>query len=376
MTGETARIHVEGLSLSVPTFLQDDRSASSWLSTLAVAAFRPSRREWRTILSDISFELRDGDRLALLGRNGAGKSTLLRVLNGAFHPTRGTVEVSGSRQALLNIALGFNGEATVRENVFLRGTAMGLPLKRLHELVPEILAFAGLEEKANHRLKTLSSGQRMRLGFSVSTCVQHDVMLMDEWIGTGDSEFIARAKQRMSSRVNGSRIVVLASHNTGLLKDVCNKGMVLEDGKMVFFGDIMSSLKAYHTLMATPRVHDTHGPVDLATYGCLEEASLVDGVLHLRGWAAHGGGAAKALGVDILGERHLLEHVERVARGDVQRNLGLADVDCGFRATLPLPGIDTLSQLRGNLHMFGGGTPERMDGPFRLGPAVLKALEP
>ena len=276
MTGETARIHVQGLSLSIPTFLQDDRSASSWLSTLAVAAFRPSRREWRTLLSDISFELRDGDRLALLGRNGAGKSTLLRVLNGAFHPTSGTVEVSGSRQALLNIALGFHGEATVRENVFLRGTAMGLPLRRLHELVPEVLAFAGLEEKANHRLKTLSSGQRMRLGFSVSTCVQHDVMLMDEWIGTGDAEFITRAKKRMSSRVNGSRIVVLASHNTGLVKDVCNKGMVIEDGKMLFFGDIMSALSSYHSLMAAPRTGDAE-PVDLATYGCLEEVRLVVG---------------------------------------------------------------------------------------------------
>ena len=374
MTGETARIHVQGLSLSIPTFLQDDRSASSWLSTLAVAAFRPSRREWRTLLSDISFELRDGDRLALLGRNGAGKSTLLRVLNGAFHPTSGTVEVSGSRQALLNIALGFHGEATVRENVFLRGTAMGLPLRRLHELVPEVLAFAGVEEKANHRLKTLSSGQRMRLGFSVSTCIQHDVILMDEWIGTGDAEFITRAKKRMSSRVNGSRIVVLASHNAGLVKDVCNKGLVIEDGRMLFFGDIMSALSSYHALMATPKAGESE-PADLATYGCLEEIRFEDGVLHLRGWAAHGGNRAASLAVDVLGERYYLEDVERVARGDVQRNLGLADAECGFRAKLALPGVETPSAMRGNLHMFGGGTPERLDGPFRLGPAVLKVLE-
>ena len=374
MTGETARIHVQGVSLSIPTFLQDDRSASSWLSTLAVAAFRPSRREWRTLLSDISFDLRDGDRLALLGRNGAGKSTLLRVLNGAFHPTSGTVEVSGSRQALLNIALGFNGEATVRENVFLRGTAMGLPLAKLHELVPDILAFAGLEEKANHRLKTLSSGQRMRLGFSVSTCIQHDVILMDEWIGTGDAEFITRAKKRMSSRVNGSRIVVLASHNAGLVKDVCNKGLVIEDGRMLFFGDIMSALSSYHALMATPKAGESE-PADLATYGCLEEIRFEDGVLHLRGWAAHGGNRAASLAVDVLGERYYLEDVERVARGDVQRNLGLADAECGFRAKLALPGVETPSAMRGNLHMFGGGTPERLDGPFRLGPAVLKVLE-
>ena len=367
-------IRLDKVSLSVPIYLQRERTGRNWASMLFAAAFDPPRRETIRLLDEISFEAVEGDRVAILGRNGAGKSTLLRVLNGAFHPTSGTVEVSGSRQALLNIALGFHGEATVRENVFLRGTAMGLPLRRLHELVPEVLAFAGLEEKANHRLKTLSSGQRMRLGFSVSTCVQHDVMLMDEWIGTGDAEFITRAKKRMSSRVNGSRIVVLASHNTGLVKDVCNKGMVIEDGKMLFFGDIMSALSSYHALMATPKAGESE-PADLATYGCLEEIRFEDGVLHLRGWAAHGGKRAEALAVDVLGERHLLTVVERVARGDVQRNLGLADLECGFRATLPLPGVESPSALRDTLHMFGGGTPERMDGPFRLAPAVVKALE-
>src|SRR5690606_26115993 len=127
-----------------------------------------------------------------------------------------------------------------------RGVAMGLHSGFLREHVEEIMEFAGLQQKAGHRLRTLSSGQRLRLGYAISTSVQHDIMLMDEWVGTGDANFMARAKERMQNRVSGSRIVVLASHSVGLLRDVCNKGIVLEGGRKVFTGDITAALGAYH----------------------------------------------------------------------------------------------------------------------------------
>ncbi|RNF84361.1 ABC transporter ATP-binding protein [Montanilutibacter psychrotolerans] len=238
-----------GVSLEVPIYLQNERSAKTWFATLLNAAFDPPRRETRTVLSDIGFEAHDGDRIALIGRNGAGKSTLLRVLNGAFTPTRGAVEVNGSCQALLNVSLGFNAEATVRENIFLRGTAIGLRSSQIRHLIEPVVEFAGLTEKIGHRLKTLSAGQRMRLGFAISTSVQHDIMLMDEWIGTGDTEFIAKAKERLAGRVDGSRIVVLASHNAGLLNSVCNKGIVLERGRMIFYGGIKEALASYRDLI-------------------------------------------------------------------------------------------------------------------------------
>lgn len=243
------------VSLEVPIYLQSERSAKTWFSTLLGAAFDPPRRETRTLISDVSFAAHDGDRIALIGRNGAGKSTLLRLLNGAFTPTKGLVEVNGSCQALLNVSLGFNAEATVRENIFLRGTAIGLRSAHIRNLVEPVVEFAGLQEKVNHRLKTLSAGQRMRLGFAISTSVQHDIMLMDEWIGTGDSEFIAKAKEHLAGRVNGSRIVVLASHNSGLLSSVCNKGMVMERGRMIFYGGIKEALSAYRELIQ-------NGPVE------------------------------------------------------------------------------------------------------------------
>lgn len=245
----SALLNAHQLTLELPIFLQADRSAQSWVSSLWGAAFDPPRREFRKILDDISFSAGEGDRIGIVGRNGAGKSTLLRVLTGAYQPTNGWLEISGSRQALLNISLGFNGEATVRENVLLRGTAMGLRTRQLRELMGPVLEFAELGEKANHRLKTLSSGQRLRLGFSIATAVQQDIMIMDEWIGAGDASFIKKARDRMRGRVDGAKIVILASHNFSLLKDVCNKGLVIEGGRLRYFGSIDESLREYELML-------------------------------------------------------------------------------------------------------------------------------
>jgi lipopolysaccharide transport system ATP-binding protein len=122
----SAHIKLDHISLTVPLYVQPERRARSWTTMLTGAAFDPPRRVDARILDDISFEAVDGDRVAILGRNGAGKSTLLRVLNGVYPPSSGQMTVQGSCQSLLNMSLGFNGEATVRENIFLRGTAMRL----------------------------------------------------------------------------------------------------------------------------------------------------------------------------------------------------------------------------------------------------------
>ncbi|GGA66710.1 polysaccharide/polyol phosphate ABC transporter ATP-binding protein [Arenimonas soli] len=245
----TARLAAHHITLDLPLFLQEDRGGRSWLSSLFSAAFDPPRREFRRVLDDISFEANEGDRIGIVGRNGAGKSTLLRVLTGAYCPTSGWMDEVGSKQALLNISLGFNGEATVRENIYLRGMAMGLRTAQLNDLVEPVLDFAELADKSNHRLRTLSSGQRMRLGFAIATAVQHDIMVMDEWIGAGDAGFIQKARDRMRSRVNGAKIVILASHNFGLMKDVCNKGLLLDQGRLVQAGPIKETLKAYEDLL-------------------------------------------------------------------------------------------------------------------------------
>lgn len=288
-----AWIKASHLTLDVPVYLQRERRASGWGSVFAGAAFDPPQRRLSRLLDDVSFEVGEGDRLAILGRNGAGKSTLLRVLNRVYQPTSGSLEVQGSCQALLNMSLGFNGEATVRENILLRGIAMGLKASFLRGQIDSILEFAGLGHKAAHRLRTLSSGQKMRLGFAISTSVQHDIILMDEWVGAGDSDFMAKARERMHSRVGGSKIVVLASHSVGLLRDICNKGVVLEGGRLVYAGDVTSALKYYHDMMGRLRAGLEHvGPEHALgsaettqVYGAVDRIEeLGPGRFRLRGW--------------------------------------------------------------------------------------------
>ena len=243
-----ASIEVRDLSLVVPYYAQPERKASSWAATLLGAALSVPRRRFATLLDKVNLEVHEGERVALIGRNGAGKSTLLRVLAGAFEPTGGSVRITGSRQALLSIGLGFNAEATIMENIYLRATAMGVPSADIRHMVDPVLEFSGLREVANRRLLTLSSGQRMRLGFAISTAVQTDIMLLDEWFGAGDAQFLRRARKRMLDRMGGSKIVVVASHNDALLHKLCNRAVLIDGGRVVFDGSVAETLAEYRRL--------------------------------------------------------------------------------------------------------------------------------
>jgi homopolymeric O-antigen transport system ATP-binding protein len=241
-------IEARNLSLVVPYFVQPERPASSWLSTLVGAATSVPRRRFATLIDDMSFALREGDRVALIGRNGAGKSTLLRVLSGAFEPTTGSLKVEGSRQAMLSTGMGFNSEATIVENIFLRATAMGVSASEIHKLVEPVLEFSGLREVANRRLFTLSSGQRVRLGFAISTAVRTDVLLLDEWFGAGDAQFMRKARRRMMDRVEGSKIVVIATHSDKLLRKFCNRALLIDGGRLVMDGPVDDVLAKYRQM--------------------------------------------------------------------------------------------------------------------------------
>lgn len=378
----SAFIRVDRLSLDVPVFLQRERQAKGWAGVFLGAAFDPPRRRLVRLLDDLSFEIREGDRVAILGRNGAGKSTLLRVLNRVYQPSQGSVTVEGSCQALLNMSLGFNSEATVRENIHLRGIAMGLKSSFLREQIGPILEFSGLGEKANHRLRTLSSGQKMRLGFAISTCVQHDIILMDEWVGAGDADFMAKAKERMRSRVGGSKIVVLASHSVGLLRDICNKGLVIDRGRLLYQGDIVSALKSYNDLLARLRSEPGAGPVEpqdagAMTYGCVEAIEVRDGAVHLRGWCVNSDGTLPQ-GLVLLagGLRHVPSRIDRHAREDVARHMGLSDSGCGFHAVFEDLGAEDIEALDADFEVLGGTTTDAAHAALRIAPAVSLAVRP
>ena len=244
-----ASIIAKDLSLVVPYYAQPDEApSSSWLATLVGAATAVPRRRFATLLQGINFSISEGERVALIGRNGAGKSTLLRTMAGAFQPTGGTIEIAGSRQALLSVGLGFNKEATVQENIYLRASAMGIPSSDIRAMIEPVLEFSDLKQVAGRRLQTLSSGQKMRLGFAISTMIQHDILLLDEWLGTGDAQFVRRAGERMMDRVNGSKIVVIASHKRALLQSLCTRGLLVDQGRVVFDGGISDALAEYGRL--------------------------------------------------------------------------------------------------------------------------------
>ena len=377
-----AHIKVEHASLQVPIYLQPDRQARSWGTLFLGALLDPPRRRYVTLLDDLSFEVRAGDRLAILGRNGAGKSTLLRLLNGVYAPTSGKVEVTGSRSAMLNISLGFNGEATVRENIFLRGAAMGIPTAYLSQQILPILEFAGLVEKASHRLHTLSTGQKMRLGFATSTCVRNDVILMDEWIGTGDANFTKRAGERMKTHIGKDAILVLASHSDGLLRGLCNKAVVLEQGRLIYSGDIEPALKFYHQLLVQRREQATieaevGGLLEgQSIYGCVESVTLEAGVLRLKGWLASTVGPThQHLAVRLNGMLLSSRRIERYNRPDVVQHLGLVEDGCGFHASFAVPKLNSLRELQGGFEVLGGVDRNNVNTRLRLAPMVLVAIE-
>ena len=194
-------------------------------------------------LDDISFTLKEGDRLGLLGHNGAGKTTLIRVLAGIYEPTRGSLRVVGRNVPMFDIGLGMDEEASGYENIRTRGLILGLSPKEIEERVPEIVEFAELGDYLELPIRTYSSGMLLRLVFSIAASIHGDIILMDEWIAVGDAQFRKKTHERLQEITARSGIVVLASHDHGLLRDTCNLGLFLEGGRARAFGAIEDVFK-------------------------------------------------------------------------------------------------------------------------------------
>ncbi len=189
-------------------------------------------------LEGISFRLEDGDRLGLLGHNGAGKSTLLKVLAGVYEPTRGNVQMTGIVASMLDIGNGIDWEATGVENVKIMSRLRGMRAAQINAQMEEVIAFSELGAYADLPMKTYSAGMAARLIFTLATSFKSDILIMDEWLGAGDTHFIQKATDRMNELVGHARIMVLASHNFPLIQATCNKVLVLEKGRMRYFGPI------------------------------------------------------------------------------------------------------------------------------------------
>lgn len=197
-----------------------------------------NNRMYIRALNNISFSFQEGDRIGLIGRNGSGKSTLLRVLGGIYAPTSGTLETSGKISSLFNINLGVQVDRSGRDNILTRGLIKGWSRTKIRENMDDIIDFSGIRDFIDLPLRTYSDGMRMRLLFAIATSFSPEILLLDEWIGAGDSDFREKAAQRMNSLVSEAGITVIASHNRSLLRRVCDIGLWIENGRIVAFGNI------------------------------------------------------------------------------------------------------------------------------------------
>lgn len=189
-------------------------------------------------LSGISLDIEEGQRVGIVGRNGSGKSTLLRVLGGIYSPTSGNLEVNGKISSLFNINLGIQPDSTGRQNIMIRGLVKGWSHREIRDSMDDIIEFSGLAEFIDLPLRTYSDGMRMRLLFAIATSLSPEILLLDEWIGAGDSNFQEKAGARMNSLVDKAGITVIASHNRNLLKNVCDIGIWLDQGSIRAYGPI------------------------------------------------------------------------------------------------------------------------------------------
>jgi len=199
-------------------------------------------------LKDISLELMAGSRVGLIGRNGSGKSTLLSVMGGIFQPSEGEVQVRGSLSCLFNYNLGMEVEDTGYENIKLIGMYLGMKPAEIERKLDDIAEFSGLGQFLSVPLRAYSSGMITRLSFSICTAIEPDILLLDEGFGTGDYEFSEKARERVFDLVSRTKIVVLASHAVDLIKDLCDRAILMDNGEVVAEGCVDEVVERYREL--------------------------------------------------------------------------------------------------------------------------------
>jgi lipopolysaccharide transport system ATP-binding protein len=196
-------------------------------------------------LKDVSFEVNKGEAVGIIGRNGAGKSTLLQLICGTLSPTSGSVEVAGTVAALLELGSGFNPEFTGRENVYLNASVLGFSPEETDEKFDEIAAFADIGDFLEQPVKTYSSGMLMRLAFAVNTCVNPEILIVDEALGVGDAPFQSKCFKRLRQLIDNGTSILFVSHDISTVRSLCNRALWLKDGHAEMWGDAMSTAKEY-----------------------------------------------------------------------------------------------------------------------------------
>jgi len=239
---DTAAISVKGVSKVYKLY----RGRSKRLLDFFSLGFGEGRHDEEfCALDDVSFEIPQGTTVGIIGRNGAGKSTLLRILTGNSSPTKGEVEIKGKVSALLEIGTGFHPELTGQQNIHVSGVYLGLTQEEIDRLYTDIVAFSELEDFIHQPVKTYSYGMYMRLAFSVSTCINPDVLIIDEVLGVGDAYFSRKCFNRIRSFMECGKTVLMASHDLLALQRLCTRLLWIDHGRLMMDGPPLEVLRAY-----------------------------------------------------------------------------------------------------------------------------------
>jgi ABC-2 type transport system ATP-binding protein len=206
------------------------------ITTLKEYLIKLSKRElfykefWA--LQDINVKVEKGDVLGIVGFNGAGKSTMLKVISGILKPTKGNVNIRGSIAPLIELGAGFDAELSGRENIYLNGAVLGINKKEMDRKVDEIIKFAELEDFIEVPVKNYSSGMYARLGFAIATCIEPEILIVDEILSVGDYKFQEKSKQRIMDMMNKGTTIIIVSHSIEQVRELCNKVVWLDKGKI------------------------------------------------------------------------------------------------------------------------------------------------
>jgi len=243
-----ASIILDNVGIDFPVYNNRGRSLKNKLLSSVVGG-KINTENGKAVISalkGVSLEICPGDRFALIGHNGAGKSTLLKVMAGIYSPTSGNIKIDGKVMPLFDPSLGVSLDATGWENIRTRGILLGLSDEQINTLSGEVAEISGLGSFLDMPVRTYSSGMRMRLAFCVSTAVKPEILLLDEAVIVGDSNFLKMAHERIQHLIADANIMVLASHAPHILKRLCNKSIVINKGKLELFSTVEQGLAAYN----------------------------------------------------------------------------------------------------------------------------------
>lgn len=249
-----AKITLESVSVEFPVYSINSRSIKNQFIRLGTGAKVLADANKQFIvrgLDNLNLTIEHGESVGLIGHNGAGKSTFLRTLANIYEPTSGRVHTEGSVSAMLDISNGIEYECTGYENITIHGILNGLTRNQIAAKVEEIAAFTGLGDYLHMPVRTYSSGMRVRLGFAIATTIDSEILLLDEIFSAGDSDFIKKSRGKMIELLEKASIVVLATHSDDLIREFCNKALLLEGGRIKCFGPVDEVLDFYNQIAPT-----------------------------------------------------------------------------------------------------------------------------